>query len=402
VLSVDTVYKSWADATEISTDSELTTDEPSTTQPIDERPYFHLNITFNEMVGSNGEDAFDTHFDAIIEVLSNYLDCDKEAIDTTPLSYAGLSVKARFAISGKSEEEVAHVIDDIWHPIKLPLKFVLNGVPVLSVDTVYKSWADAAETSTDSELTTAEPSTTEPMDDQRAAICEEEPTNGWIWDGVTQDIGSNCESLPSSSHGCDRPWTQANCAYTCGSCFGTDPNTTDNWCDDDIPENYLGSGNAERRTCPNSGTCTIDDITFECVGSEWILVEKIPYFHLNITFSEGFNGAEAYESHRDAIQTVMSNYLECDKTAINATFITHMDMSAEVKFVITGMSERQVARIIDDSWHFLKLPLKFILNGVPVIGVDTVHTSWERNIYDSSSALLTVFMASFLLLCIFF
>jgi hypothetical protein len=334
--------------------------------------------------------------------------------------------------------------------------------------------------------------------DQRAAICEEEPTNGWIWDGETQNIGSNCESLPSSSHGCGRPWTQANCAYTCGSCFGTasktsynvlkntfpdwanakaywvahrnmaekqcldvdhdsclqfaiekctldakcsyftvatkqsvrnaygynlyeedagsylqqnddwdtfqkieHPNTMDNWCDDDIRENYLGSGNAERRTCPNRGTCTIDDITFECVGSEWILVEKIPYFHLNITFNEGFNGAEAYESHRDAIQAVMSNYLECNKEAINATFITHIDMSAEVKFVITGMSERQVARTIDDSWHFLKLPLKFIFNGVPVVRVDTVHTSWERNIYDSSSALLTVFMASFVL-CIFF
>eukprot|EP00493_Phyllostaurus_siculus_P021060 UN21385 len=26
------------------------------------------------------------------------------------------------------------------------------------------------------------------MDDQTAAICEEEPTNGWIWDGVTQNI----------------------------------------------------------------------------------------------------------------------------------------------------------------------------------------------------------------------
>jgi len=261
----------------------------------EERPHFHLNITFNEMVGSNGEDAFDTHFDAIIEVLSNYLDCDKKAIDITFLSYAGLSVKARFAISGKSEKEVVHVIDDIWHSIKLPLKFVLNGVPVLSVDTVYKSWADATEISTDSELTTDEPSTTEPMD-------------------------------------------------------------------------------------------------------------EFPYFHLNFTFNEeaGFNGAEAYKSHRDAIQTVLSEYLECNKTAINATFITHMQMSAEVKFVITGMSERRVAKKIDDTWHVLKLPLKFVLKGVPVVWVDTVHTSWERNTYDSSSALLTGFMASCLVLCIFF
>jgi len=351
VLSVDTVYKSWADAAETSTDSELTTDEPSTTEPMDDQraaiceeeptngwvwdgvtqdigsnceslpssshgcdrpwtqancaytcgscfgtvPHFHLNITFNEMAGSNGEDAFDTHFDAIIEVLSSYLDCDKEAIDTTPLSYAGLSVKARFAISGKSEEEVAHVIDDIWHDIKLPLKFILNGVPVLSVDTVYKSWADATEISTDSELTTDEPSTTQPID-------------------------------------------------------------------------------------------------------------EFPYFHLNFTFNEeaGFNGAEAYKSHRDAIQTALSEYLECKKTAINATLITHVQMSAEVKFVITGMSERRVAKKIDDTWHDVKLPLKFVLKGVPVVWVDTVHTSWERNIYDSSSALLTVFMASFLVLCIFF
>jgi len=260
-----------------------------------ERPYFHLNITFNEMVGTNGGDAFDSHFDAIIEVLSDYLDCDKKAIDATSLSHDGLSVKVGFAISGKSEEEVAHEIDDILHFIKLPVKLIFKGVPVLSVDTVYKSWADAAETSKDIELTTDEPSTTEPMN-------------------------------------------------------------------------------------------------------------EFPYFHLNITFNEaaGFNGAEAYESHRDAIQAVISKYLECNKKAINATFITHMDMSAEVKFVISGMSERRVAREIDDSWHFLKLPLTFVANGVPVVWVDTVHASWERGIYDSSSALLTGFMASFILLCTFF
>merc|ERR1712117_109856 len=96
------------------------------------------------------------------------------------------------------------------------------------------------------------------------------------------------------------------------------------------------------------------------------------YFHVNFTFNQddedaGSNGAETYERHRDAIQRVFADYLDCDKSAINATLISHTYETAEVRFVLTDVSERQVARKIDDDWHFLKLAWEFIKKSVPVI-----------------------------------
>jgi hypothetical protein len=52
-----------------------------------------------------------------------------------------------------------------------------------------------------------------------ARICEKQPTNGWVWDGVTPDKNTNPCSLNSpTSHGCDTTWAQEWCAETCGAC----------------------------------------------------------------------------------------------------------------------------------------------------------------------------------------
>jgi len=251
-----------------------------------ERPSFDLDITFNKKSVANGKDGYDRHFDTIMNVLSDFLHCDKKAINATSLSHDGFSVKVRFAINGKSEKEVAKVIGDYQFKFKFPLELTNHGVYVVTVNTVNRSWGDASE-----------PSTTAPI--------------------------------------------------------------------------------------------------------------MNAYFHVNFTFNQddedaGSNGAETYERHRDAIQRVFADYLDCDKSAINATLISHTYETAEVRFVLTDVSERQVARKIDDDWHFAKLAWEFIKNSVPVTFSDTTKTSWERDSYSSSAVLTAGFMASILLLGTFF
>jgi len=390
------------------------------------RPSFDLDLTFNKDMVANGKDAYDSHFDTIMQALSDYLGCDKKAMDATILSHDGLLVKVRFAISGKTEEEVAKVIDDDLHFLKLPLKLILRGVPVVSMDTVKRSWAAAPEKSTGTVITPAEPSTTAPIMNERPSFELDFTFNKDMVANGKDAYDSHFDTIMqalSDYLGCDKKAVDATILSHDGlsvkvrfAISGKTEEEVAKVIDDalhfaklplklivrGVPVVSIDTGNKSWADAPEKSTGT------EITPAEPLTTAPImnAYFHFNMTFSEeaGSNGAEAYERHRDAIQRVLADYLDCDKSAINATLISHTYMSAEVKFVITGFSERRVARKIDDDWHFLKLPLKFILNNVPVILVNTIKTSWERGSYDdSSSSLLTgAFMASILLLGTFF
>lgn len=157
------------------------------------------------------------------------------------------------------------------------------------------------------------------------------------------------------------------------------------------PCNYLGYAGC---LCARSATASSTDSIYPV------------YFHLNITFQEsaGSNGAEAFETHKDKITEVLSEFLKMeDKTDINAIFIGDRHLSAEVKYEISSKSERQVAKEIDDDLFEIKFPLKLTLKEVNVLNVDTIKTSWRRDFYklESSSTLLGGLLVSFSLLFIF-
>jgi len=103
--------------------------------------YFHLNITFQETAGSNGAEAFEIHSDKITEVLSQFLTMEfKTDISAIFIGDMHLSAEVKYEISTKSERQVAKEIDDVWFEIEFPLKLILKGVSVLSVDTIQTSW----------------------------------------------------------------------------------------------------------------------------------------------------------------------------------------------------------------------------------------------------------------------
>ena len=61
-------------------------------------------------------------------------------------------------------------------------------------------------------------------------------------------------------------------------------------CNDDIKENYLGTGNERFRSCPRSqgATCTISkmdasgSVTFKCNNGEWAIFGELQYIYIHI------------------------------------------------------------------------------------------------------------------------
>ena len=70
--------------------------------------------------------------------------------------------------------------------------------------------------------TTYEYDTLHAFDAAAVHICTIQPTNGWIWDGVTTDNIIGCGDMHTMAmgmnNGCDDPFIQNACAETCGTC----------------------------------------------------------------------------------------------------------------------------------------------------------------------------------------